>query len=120
MKKIITILIINCKKQKRLQNYKKKQYELNKRRTLIRKQNETNRDTNQNERRQKRQILIDEDIDLGRFSELAESNKIYVNSLNWHEIKNEILQDYPGDFKLNGLLIIGLIEQKTNIRLKKN
>ena len=47
----------------------------------------------QNERRQKRQNLIDEDIDLGRFFEPATSNKIYVNNLNLHEIKNEILQD---------------------------
>ena len=35
-----------------------------------------------------------------------------------HEIKNEILQDYTGDFELNGLMIIGHIEHKTNIRFK--
>ena len=35
-----------------------------------------------------------------------------------HEIKNEILQDYTGDFELNVLWIIGHIEHKTNIRLK--
>ena len=35
-----------------------------------------------------------------------------------HEIKNEILQGYTGDFELNGLMIIGPIEHKTNIRLK--
>ena len=35
-----------------------------------------------------------------------------------HEIKNEILQDYTGDFELNGLMIIGPIEHKTNIRFK--
>ena len=64
-----------------------------KRRTLIRTQNESNRKLKENERRQKRQNLIDEDIDLGRFFELATSNKIYVNSLKLHEIKNEILQD---------------------------
>ena len=51
----------------------------------------------QNERRQKSQNLIDEYIDLGRFLEKAASNKIYVNSLNLHEIKNEILQDYTVD-----------------------
>ena len=53
-----------------------------------------------------------EDIDLGRFFELATSNKIYVNSLNLHEIKNEILQDCTGDFELNGLMNIGPIEHK--------
>ena len=35
-----------------------------------------------------------------------------------HGIKNEILQDYTGDFDLNGLMIIGPVEQKTNIRFK--
>ena len=58
--------------------------------------------------------------DLGRFFELATRNKFYVNSLNMHEFKNEILQDYTDDFGFNGLLIIGPIEHKTNIRFKKN
>ena len=59
-----------------------------------------------------------EDIDLGRFFDLATSNKIYVNSLKLHEIKNEILQDYTGDFESNGLMIIGPIKHRTNIRFK--
>ena len=41
------------------------------------------------------------DIDLGRFFQLATSIKIYVNSSNLHEIKNEILKDYTDDFELN-------------------
>ena len=71
----------------------------------------------QNERRQKRENLV-EDINIGRFFEIATSNKIYVNNLNLHEIKNEILHDYTGDFELNGKMIIGPIERKTNIRFK--
>ena len=59
-----------------------------------------------------------EDIDFGRFFELATSNKMYVNSLNLHEIKKEILQDYTKDFELNGLMIIGPVEHRTNIRFK--
>ena len=59
-----------------------------------------------------------EDIDLSRSFELATSNKLYVNSLNLHEIKNEILQDYRGDFELNGLMIIGPTEHKTNYRFQ--
>ena len=35
-----------------------------------------------------------------------------------HEFKDGILQDYTGDFELNGLMIIGPIEHKTNIRFK--
>ena len=35
-----------------------------------------------------------------------------------HENKNEILQDYISDFEINGLMIIGPIERKTNIRFK--
>ena len=63
--------------------------------------------------------MVEEDIDLGRFFELATSNKRYVNNLNLHEIKNEILQDYTGDFELNGKMIIGPNEHKTKIRFKK-
>ena len=85
---------------------------------MIKEQNELNRERKQNERRQKRENLVEEDIDLGRFFELATSNKIYVNNLNLHEIKDKISQDYTGDFELNGLMIIGPVEHKTNIRFK--
>ena len=84
---------------------------------LIRRQNESNREIKRNERRQKGENMVD-DIDLGRFFELATSNKIYVNGLNLHEIKNEILKGYTSGFELNGKMIIGPIEHKTNIRFK--
>ena len=95
------------KKKTKLQNKK-----------LIRIQNERNKERKRKERRQKRDNVVEEDIDLGRFFELATSNKIYVNNLNLHEIKDGILQDYTSDFELNGKLIIGPIEHKTNIRFK--
>ena len=85
---------------------------------MTRRQNESNREVKRNERRHKKETLVEEDIDLGRFFELATSNKIYVNTLNLHEIKNEILQDYTCDFELNGKMIIGPIEHKTKIRFK--
>ena len=84
---------------------------------MIRIQNESNEETKQNQRRQKRENIVG-DVDLGRFFELATSDKIYVNNLNLFEIKNEILQNYTGDFELNGKMIIGPIEHKTNIRFK--
>ena len=59
-----------------------------------------------------------EDFDLGRFFELATTNKKYVNGLNLHEIKIEISLNYTGDFELIGSMLIGEIEQKTNIRFK--
>ena len=59
-----------------------------------------------------------EDIDIGRFFELATSDNIYVNGLNLHEIKNEILENYTGDFGLIGSMLIGELKQKTNIRFK--
>ena len=59
-----------------------------------------------------------EDIDTGRFFELATTDRQYVNALNLHEIKNEILEDYTGDFELIGSMLVGEIEQKTNIRFK--
>ena len=71
----------------------------------------------QNERTQKRENMV-EVIDLGKFFELATSNKKYFNNLNLHEIKNEILQDYTGDFQLIGCMLIGEIEQKRNNRFK--
>ena len=60
-----------------------------------------------------------EDVDTGRFFELATSNKVYVNNLNLHEIENENLRYYTGDFELNGVMIIGHFEHKTNISFKK-
>ena len=69
-------------------------------------------------KKQNRQNILDENNDMGRFFELATSDKIYVNSSNLHGIKNEILLDYTSDFVLKRLKIIGLIEHKTNIRSK--
>ena len=84
---------------------------------LIRKENESNREMKRNERRQKRENIA-EDIDLGRFFELATTNRKYVNDLNLHEIKNEILEDHLGDFDLIGSMLVGEVEQKTKIRFK--
>ena len=52
----------------------------------------SNREIKRNERRQRRENMV-EDIDIGRFCELATTDKIYVNSLNLHEIQNEVLDD---------------------------
>ena len=105
------------KKTTRLQ--KKKQYEINRIRKLIRKQNESNKETKRNERKQIREDMVEDiDIDIGRFFELATSDNIYINNLNLHEIKNEILKDYTGDFEIIGKTIIGPVEHKTNIRFK--
>ena len=84
---------------------------------MIRRQNESNREKKQNERRQKRENMV-EDINIGRFFELATADRQYVNGLNLHEIKNDILEDYTGDFELIGSMLVGEIEQKTNIRFK--
>ena len=84
---------------------------------MIRIQIESNKETKQNERRQKRENTV-EDIDTGRFFELATTDREYVNGLNLHEIKDEILEDYTGDFELIGKMIIGPVEHKTNIRFK--
>ena len=104
------------KKTTKLQ--KKKQYELIKRRTLIRKQNESNKEIKQNERLQKRKNLVEEDIGLGRFFKLATTNKKYVNGLYLHEIESEILGDSTGGFELIGSMLIGGIEQKTSSGFK--
>ena len=55
---------------------------------------------------------------MSRLFELATTKKTYVNGLTLHEIKNEILEIYTGDFELIGSMLIGEIEQKTNIRFR--
>ena len=92
---------------------------MNNKRKFIRRRTDLNKEIKQNESKQKREILTDNDIDLGKFFEIAPSDKIYVNSVNLYEIKNETLQDYTGDFELNVLMLIGPIEHKTNIRFEK-
>ena len=84
---------------------------------MITKQIESNKKIKQIERKQKTENRV-QDIDLGRFFELASSDIIYVNNLNLHRIKNAILQDYTGDFELNGSLLVGEIEQKQTLGLK--
>ena len=85
-KKVLKSVIFYYKKQERQQNYKRKSKMSFIERASIRKQNEPNNEIKQKERIQKRETLP-EDIDLARFFELATTTKIYVNSLNLHEIK---------------------------------
>ena len=90
-----------------------------KKKKLSRKQNESNRAIKQNERRQRRAKMVEDfDIDIGRFFELATSDKIYVNNINLHEIKNEILLHYVGAFEKVGNLKTGVQIRQTNIRFK--
>ena len=60
-----------------------------------------------------------EDVDLGRFIELTTSKKIYVNKLNLHAIKINNLGDYMSDFEMIGSMLIGEIEQKQVLYLKR-
>ena len=87
------------------------------RRISNRKQNDSKKQLKQKEMKQKKDNIV-EGIDLDRFFELATSNKKYVNSVNLHEIKTQILEDYTGDSELTRLLIIGPVEHKANIRFK--
>ena len=71
---------------------------MNKRGALIRKQNEIIEEMRQNEIKQKRENMID--IDLGRFYDIATTNKIYVNRLNLQVVRIDILGDYTVDFEM--------------------
>ena len=106
------------RKTKKSTKLQKKLFDLNKRRTLIRKQNESNKEMKINERKQKRENALEEDIDIGRFFKLATTDKNYVNGLNLHDIKSEILEKVTIDFEVIGSMLIGETEQKTNIRFK--
>ena len=85
LKKTIKNTNINLINQKDNRNTAENQYESNKRKVLFRKENETKKETKQIERKQNREKLIEEDIDLSRFFELTSSGKIYVTRLNLHE-----------------------------------
>ena len=73
-------ITMKYKKQKRKQNYKKTICK----RALIRKQNESNKEINQTERKQKRENIRDDNIEMSRTFELATKNKKNVNGLNLH------------------------------------
>ena len=60
--------------------------------------------------------MTEKDINFGGFFELATANKIYVNGVKLHRIEKEILLHCTGVFKIIGSLLIGEIEQKSNIR----
>ena len=60
--------------------------------------------------------MTEKDINFGGFFELATASKIYVNGVKLHGIEKEILLHYTGVFKIIGSLLIGEIEQKSNIR----
>ena len=51
-------------------------------------------------------------------SELKELNKIQVFNKNLHEIKQEILQDYEGEFEMVGNLKVGDQIRQTHIRFR--
>ena len=51
-------------------------------------------------------------------SELKELNKIQVVNKNLHEIKQEILQDYEGEFEMVGNLKVGDQIRQTHIRFR--
>ena len=59
----------------------------------------------QNQRRQKREILVEEDNNLARIFDLATNNKIYVNRLHLHETKKK-LGAYTGEFELIGFMLL--------------
>ena len=106
----------NKKKTTKLQ--RKKQYERNKTRVLFREQNESNKEIEQNQRKRKREKLIEEDIDLGRLFALASSDTNYITRPNLHETKSKILLDFKGEFELSASIVIGPVERKTNIRFR--
>ena len=95
----------------------KTQLQKTKKKKLTREQNESNKEIKRNERRQRKENMV-EDINIGRFFELATTDRQYVNGLNLHEIKNDILEDYTGDFELIGSMLVGEIEKKQILGLK--
>ena len=53
------------------------------------------------------------------FKAAISDNKIFVNSLNLHEISNKIFGDYNEDFELIGNTVIGQQKQTKATNFKK-
>ena len=85
---------------------------------MIRKQTEPNKEIKKIERKQERDNLIDENIDLGIFFKLASSDQKHVCRLNFHEVDTEFLLVYKGDFGVDGLMVVAPVQHKTNFRFK--
>ena len=85
---------------------------------MIRKQTEAKKKKKRLEKKEKKEKTKIEDIDLGRFFELATTDKLHFNGLNWHEIEDDIRIGYTGDFEMIVSMLIREIEQKSNIRFK--
>ena len=104
------------RKQKKLFRKEMKQNERNGKRFF----SETKwgkRELKQNELIQNGENVV-EDVNVGRFLELATTNELYVNRLNFHEFIGQILEDYTGNFEMIGSMLIAEKEQRTNIRFK--
>ena len=82
----------------------------------IRKQIKSNTERKLNEK--KKGKIKDDNIDLGKFFELASSEKKFVTGLFLHKIKSEILLNYTGVFEFNGSTVIEPVENKTNVRFR--
>ena len=87
----------NKKKQEMKQN------EINWKRVIVRKRIEENKELKRYERIQNRENKNEEDVDLILFFEKTTAeNDIIVDGLNQHEIKNDILGHYEGEFEMTG------------------
>ena len=67
------------------------------------------------EQNSKKQSHDDDEIDVGRFFELAEADKSKIEGLNVYEIRYK-LNDKNRGFELVGILTINGIKKKTNMR----
>ena len=86
---------------------------------VVSERNEENKELKQYEWIQNRENKNEDEFGMGWFSKKATSdNELFVDSLNLHEIRNEILGDYTGDFEIIGDTIIGEHKQTTAMRFK--
>ena len=93
-------LKIKRKQNKRNRKQKENNIKISRKKYIVRKTNEENRDLEQFERIQNRKNVTEKDDNLGEFFERATSLKVHVNGIKLHEIKHEVLFDYTGDFEM--------------------
>ena len=84
------------KRNERKQKERKREIksEMIRKRDIVSKRNEENKELKHYEGIQNREDKNEDDFDMGWFSKIATSdNELFVDSLNLHEIRNEILGD---------------------------
>ena len=110
---------IKVKKKEIKKKIEIKQNKTNEKQDIVRTRNEENKKIKQFERIQNRENKNEDNVDMNFFFEkaLAENERM-VDGSHLHEIENDFLSDYEGEFEMIGDVIIGEHVRKSHIRFR--